>query len=126
MSETTTWPDDFSTEEFAYLTTIGRSSGKPHRIQIWFAVDNGRVYLMSGGRDRSDWVKNLKENPVITLEIGDEKRAGVATILAENTPSDALARELLAAKYGHDRDLSKWKVNSLPIVVMFGTSSSAS
>lgn len=52
MSETTTWPDDFSTEEFAYLTTIGRSSGKPHRIQIWFAVDNGRVYLMSGGRDR--------------------------------------------------------------------------
>jgi hypothetical protein len=53
-----TWAD----EPYAYLTTIGRRTGEPHRIEIWFAVHEGRVYLMSGGRDRADWVRNVMAN----------------------------------------------------------------
>lgn len=121
MSNSSTWPDSFAEETFAYLTTIGRSSGDPHRIEIWFAAENGRVYMLSGGRDRSDWVKNLIENPVVTLEIGNEKRAGVAHILKNRADSDKRARELLVTKYGNDRDLTEWGKNSLGIVISFGT-----
>lgn len=121
MSTAPTWPESHADETFAYLTTIGRKSGNPHRIEIWFAVEGGRVYLMSGGRDASDWVKNVLENPVITLEVGEEKRAGVAHVLKAGTTSDARARELLVTKYGNDRDLTEWGKNSLALVVMFGT-----
>jgi hypothetical protein len=41
-------------EQYAYLTTTGRISGRPHRIEIWFAVDAGRVYLLSEGGEQSD------------------------------------------------------------------------
>lgn len=123
MSTEHTWPDDYGDEPLAYLTTIGRKTGTPHRIEIWFAAEGGRVYLMSGGRDASDWVKNVLENPVITLEVGTEKSAGVANVLKVGTTSDARARELLVTKYGKDRDLTEWGKNSLALVVMFGVNS---
>ena len=40
-------------EDFCYLTTRGRVTGRPHEIEIWFAVDGDTVYLLSGGGDRS-------------------------------------------------------------------------
>ena len=45
--------------KYLYLTTVGRKTGNPHRIEIWFTVYNHRIYLISGGGTRSDWVKNL-------------------------------------------------------------------
>lgn len=57
----------WAAEPFACLTAIGRQSGSPHRIEIWFAIENGRVCLLSGGRDRSDWVRNLQANSTLRL-----------------------------------------------------------
>jgi hypothetical protein len=31
--------DDPGAEPFCYLTTVGRVSGRPHTIEIWFALD---------------------------------------------------------------------------------------
>src|SRR5690554_3340414 len=89
-------------EEFAYLTTTGRKSGNPHRIEIWFGVHDGRIYLMSGGRDRSDWVKNLQSDPRVSIDIADEAHVGVATVLAETSVADAVARMILVQKYGKE------------------------
>lgn len=41
------------------ITMLGRVSGRPHRIEIRFVHHNGTVYLLSGGDDRSDWVRNI-------------------------------------------------------------------
>ena len=53
--------------QFCYLTTTGRITGRPHEIEIWFAFPpdpaSTTLYLMAGGRERSDWVKNLLQNP---------------------------------------------------------------
>lgn len=106
-----------SAEEFAYLTTQGRTSGKPHRIEIWFGVHDGRIYLLSGGRDRSDWVKNLRADPVVVIEIAGETHKGIATILAEPSDADRMARTILLQKYGKDRDLAKWGRESLAVAV---------
>ena len=46
-------------ESYCYLTTTGRVSGEPREIEIWFGLDGPTLYVLSGGRDRSDWVKNL-------------------------------------------------------------------
>ena len=37
-------------EQFCYLTTRGRISGRAHRIEIWFALDAATLYMLSGGR----------------------------------------------------------------------------
>jgi hypothetical protein len=50
-------------EDFCYLTTTGRVTGRPHTIEIWFALDGATLYMLSGGREHSDWVKNLKRTP---------------------------------------------------------------
>ena len=106
-------------ERNAYLTTFGRRSGKPHRIEIWFAVEDGRVYLLSGGRDRSDWVRNLQSDPRVTIEFGGETHSGTARILDAGTPEDQRARELLVAKYRQGDDLDEWGRTSLPIMIEF-------
>jgi len=104
---------------YAYLTTFGRSTGRPHRIEIWFAVDNGRLYLMSGGRDRSDWVRNILVNPQVTTELGEETHPGIARLLEPDTVEDRLARKLLVAKYRQGNNLDEWGRNSLPVVIDF-------
>jgi len=43
-------------EDFCYLITIGRVTGNPHEIEIWFGLNNTTLYLMSGD-GKSDWVK---------------------------------------------------------------------
>lgn len=119
MPTTSTWLADHANEPFVYLTTIGRVSGTPHRIEIWFGVDDNRILLMAGGRDQSDWVKNLMVNPHVTVELGDENHAGIAKVIAPDTQDDALARDLLVHKYGKGNELDDWRERSLPIVIAF-------
>ena len=44
------------------ITTIGRRSGRPRRIETWFYNVHGRIYL-SGSPGRRDWYANLRANP---------------------------------------------------------------
>jgi deazaflavin-dependent oxidoreductase (nitroreductase family) len=105
--------------DFCYLTSTGRVSNTPHRIEIWFAMHEETVYLMSGGRDRSDWVRNLMVNPEVTLEIGDRKRTTRARVVEPDTEEDALARRLLVEKYTGrgGGDLTSWGRTSLPVAI---------
>ena len=58
-------------EDFCYLTTTGRVTGRPHEIEIWFALipERRTLYMLSGGGDRSDWVKNLSRDPDVEVRI---------------------------------------------------------
>jgi hypothetical protein len=35
--------------DVCYITTNGRTTGRPHEIEIWFAIRKGTLYLLSGG-----------------------------------------------------------------------------
>ena len=106
-------------EDFAYLTTAGRKSGRPHRIEIWFAIDEGRLYLLSGGGDAADWVRNIRKNGAVRIQVGTrsvEARARIARAGKE----DARARELLDAKYMDwkpGKKLSSWARGATPVAI---------
>ena len=105
-------------EPFCYLTTTGRISGRSHRIEIWFAVHDDAVYLLSGGREDADWVRNILVSPQVVLEIADVKRLTQARVVEPGTDEDALARRLLLEKYdGPREDLTEWARTSLPIAI---------
>ena len=106
-------------EDFAYLTTIGRRSGQPHRIEIWFAVDAGDLFLLSGGGDAADWVKNIRRNGHVRIQVGSRSVAGRARI-ARAGQEDQHARQLLDEKYMDwkpGRKLSSWARGSTAVVV---------
>jgi deazaflavin-dependent oxidoreductase (nitroreductase family) len=120
-----TWPGRCASDPFLYLTTTGRRSGRPHRIEIWFAAHDRTLYLLSGGRDHADWVRNLLANPRVSVDLGGETHQGVARVLAADTAEDKLARQLLVAKYGDQEDLDEWGRTSLPVAIECGGSSAS-
>jgi deazaflavin-dependent oxidoreductase (nitroreductase family) len=92
-------------------------SGRPHEIEIWFAIEDRTLYMLSGGRDRSDWVKNLQHTPEVTVRIAAERFDGHARVVEEGE-EDELARRLLVEKYARrPGSLSNWRRTALPVAV---------
>ena len=52
------------------ITTTGRRSGEPRRIEIVYHVIDGRIYI-SGipSRRRRSWIANLEADPRLTLHV---------------------------------------------------------
>ena len=107
-----------SAEQYCYLTTTGRVSGEPRTIEIWFAIEGETLYMLSGGRDGSHWVKNIRRTPAVAIRIGDQHLAGEARLVTDDV-EDALARRLLLEKYapGYERNLDGWGRTSLPVAI---------
>jgi deazaflavin-dependent oxidoreductase (nitroreductase family) len=108
-------------EQYCYLTTRGRVTGRPHRIEIWFAIDDEKLYMLSGGGARSDWVKNLSLTPAVTVEIAAGRFHGRARVVTDPAEGE-LARALVHDKYaaGYRGDLTGWRRSALPIAVDLG------
>jgi len=100
---------------FCYLTTAGRTTGKPHRIEIWFAQHERTLYMLAGGRERADWVANLVVQPDCMIELGAHTFTATARILQEGADEDELARTLVHDKYAQGNDLAQWRVEALPV-----------
>src|SRR5215217_4091497 len=106
-------------EDFCYLTTKGRVTGRPHEIEIWFALvpERRALYMLSGGGDCSDWVKNLRRDPGADVRIAGEYYSGRARE-ARDAEEDELARRLLVEKYESSPGrLENWRRSALPVVV---------
>ncbi len=112
--------DELAGLDYCYVTTTGRSTGHPHTIEIWFALHDDRLYLLSGGGHASDWVKNVRVNPTIGLRVGDHDRITKAYVV-EDPAEDALARDLLVDKYEprYSGELEEWKRSALPVAIEF-------
>jgi deazaflavin-dependent oxidoreductase (nitroreductase family) len=110
-----------ASESYCYLTTTGRVSGEPREIEIWFGLDGDTLYMLSGGGERSNWVRNLLREPEVSVRLGDQRLRGRARIVAGGD-EDARARRLLLEKYsaGYSGDLSDWGRTALPVAVDLG------
>src|SRR6476619_3025948 len=105
-------------ESYCYLTTIGRVTGEPREIEIWFGLSDGVLYMLSGGGDRSDWVKNLTKTPAVRVRIADRTFEGNARVVSD-PDEGARARQLLFEKYSpsYSGDLVEWRDTALPIAI---------
>lgn len=104
--------------DYCYVTTTGRRSGNPHTIEIWFAQHGGRVYLLSGGGEGSDWVKNLRVHPTVGVRIGDRDMICQASVI-EGRAEDEIARQLLLEKYTprYSGDLTEWARTAVAVAI---------
>jgi len=98
------------------ITTIGRKTGLPRRIEIWFHNLSGYLYI-TGLPGSRDWYANLVANPVFTFHL---KESVQADLPARATPivDEAQRRDILARitrNLGGQRDLEAW-VKDSPLV----------
>jgi hypothetical protein len=52
------------------ITTVGRRTGRPQRIETWRYLAGGRFWL-TGSPGRRDWYANLLAQPGFTLHLKD-------------------------------------------------------
>lgn len=118
MNKTSALLAPLSGRDYCYLTTTGRVTGRPHEIEIWFGLRNSTLYLLSGSHG-SDWVKNLRKHPSVTVRIGRHTFSGTARIVSD-AEEESTARYLLAEKYQEwetGRTLSEWARTALPVAI---------
>jgi deazaflavin-dependent oxidoreductase (nitroreductase family) len=108
----------FADDDFCYLTTTGRVTGRRHTIEIWFALNGQTLYILAGGGYEADWVKNLARNPDVGVRLRDTVFAGRARVV-QQADEDALARRIVVDKYQprDSDDLSGWGRTALPVAV---------
>jgi len=116
---------DHVDDDFCYFTTRGRVTGTPHEIEIWFAIDTAApttLFLMAGGGDQSDWVRNLRVQPSVTVRVGDTTYAARARVVVAGTEEEERARTLVHDKFAprYSGDLTEWRGRALPVAVDVG------
>jgi deazaflavin-dependent oxidoreductase (nitroreductase family) len=87
---------------FLYLTTIGRRTGQPREIEIWFTERGGRFYIIAEHRERANWVRNIQANPRVHVRVGDRRFDATARIVDHRRESELAeaVKALSDAKYG--------------------------
>ena len=102
------------------ITTIGRNSGLPRRIETWFYRAGDQIYL-TGSPGRRDWYANLLANPEFTFHL---KQGVVADLPAVAAPvPDPDSRRAIFTRIlsdlGGTRDLETWMARSPLLAVRF-------
>ena len=60
------------------LTTFGRRSGRPSRIEIWWFRFEGR-FIVTGTPGRRDWLANVRATPAVIVHAAGTDLPGTAT-----------------------------------------------
>jgi len=106
------------------ITTTGRRSGTPRRIETWFYRVEGTVYL-TGTPGRRGWAANLEAEPAFTFHlkngveadlpahatqvVDEAERRRIFTVLIDDLSNVSSAR----------RDLEEWVAGSPLFAVEF-------
>lgn len=102
------------------ITTTGRQSGRPRRIETWGYPSDGQVYL-TGLPGQRDWYANLLADPAFVFHV---KRGVTADLPAHASPIlDPGERRVILTRIltdlGSARDLDAWVEGSPLMVVRF-------
>jgi deazaflavin-dependent oxidoreductase (nitroreductase family) len=102
------------------ITTTGRISGLPRRIETWFYRVDDQIYL-TGSPGRRDWYANLLANPDFTFHL---KQSVAADLPARATPiTDPAERRAIVNRIlsdlGGTQDLEAWLAGSPLMLVRF-------
>jgi deazaflavin-dependent oxidoreductase (nitroreductase family) len=68
-------------EQVLHLITIGRVTGQPRQIEIWFIFRRDRFYIFAEQGEAAGWVKNLRRSPDVIIRIRERRIKAVARVL---------------------------------------------
>lgn len=86
-------------DETIDITTVGRKSGRPQRIEIWFHRVAGHLYI-TGTPGVRDWYANLLAEPRFTFHLKESVQADLPA-RAQPITDQAERRRILADPVMH-------------------------
>jgi deazaflavin-dependent oxidoreductase (nitroreductase family) len=98
------------------LVTVGRKTGEPREIRIWFSSVDDRVFVLAQDRERAHWVRNVGADPQVRVRIGARSFEGRARVIDPADTDDRLARDTWAEKYG-TKYFEKFLREALPVAI---------
>ena len=100
------------------ITTTGRQSGQPRRLEMWFHNVEGRLYI-TGLPGKRDWYANLVANPAFTFHLKQSTTADLPARARAITDPDErlLVLTPILAKLGRSDNMEAWLSDS-PLVAV--------
>jgi deazaflavin-dependent oxidoreductase (nitroreductase family) len=85
-----------------YLTTVGRNSGQLRTIEIWFVIYQQRFYVLAEHGLQAHWVRNVRANPMVTIQIKQQRLRARGRLLDERRDAQEwqAVADLSRRKYG--------------------------
>ena len=102
------------------ITTTGRKTGEPRRLEIWFHNLDGRI-LITGTPGSRSWYANLLANPGFTFHLKESAQADLAAVahpIVDPVERRAVLEVLLQRLGYHDR-IDAWIADSPLVEVTF-------
>jgi deazaflavin-dependent oxidoreductase (nitroreductase family) len=106
------------------ITTTGRVSGRPRRIEIWYFVVDERVYI-TGTPGPRDWYANLLAQPRLVFHVKEGARADLparALPITDPTERRRIMGEVMRRNgwfRSQSYDLDTWVASSPLMAVEF-------
>jgi deazaflavin-dependent oxidoreductase (nitroreductase family) len=88
------------------LTTWGRKSHTPRHTMLSYVLVGEKIYVCSGWGSKSDWYKNIVENPDVTLQVGEKCYSARARRVQDISEYQQIAQEMF--KTGGDSHFNSW------------------
>jgi deazaflavin-dependent oxidoreductase (nitroreductase family) len=94
--------EELQGERVLYLTTVGRKSGLPRTIEIWFVIEERRLYILAEHGLKAQWVRNIRANPEVSIRIKERHFVARGRILEDGRDHDErqAVADLARKKYG--------------------------
>jgi deazaflavin-dependent oxidoreductase (nitroreductase family) len=99
------------------ITTVGRRSGEPRRIEIWMLHVDGRFFI-TGTPGRRDWLANLIASPQLTVHLkrhADTDLPAHATVVTDAATRRTVLEHAAARWYRSQVDVDQL-VDAAPMV----------
>lgn len=102
------------------ITTRGRRSGRPRRLEIWFHNVDGRIFI-TGLPGRRDWYANLVADPELTFHLKESLKADLAATARPVTAVEEKREifEIVLPRIGHLDKIERWLTDSPLVEVSF-------
>src|SRR5258707_1131538 len=92
---------DLATDPTIDITTTGRRSGRPRRIEIWMLDVDGRFFI-TGTPGRRDWLANVRANSALVVHLKTNEPVDLpahATEVSDPATRRAVIEHLAATWY---------------------------
>lgn len=64
------------------MTTVGRRSGEPRTVEIWWFHFEG-LFIVTGTPGRRHWLANVRTNPAVVIEVDGLRVEATATEITD-------------------------------------------
>ena len=81
------------------ITVTGRKSGRTISVPVWFALEDGKLYLLPVNGSDTQWYKNVLKNPSLRIDAGGDAAELRAVPVTDPKQVSSIV-EKFRAKYG--------------------------